>query len=124
MDNMRGWAFPIECNPLTGRIQEVSGEESVKQSIKMILNTNPGERFFYRGFGSGLTNFVFGLTNYTALKQVEMQVKESIEEWEKRISLISVKAQTDGVEKICIEINYQLKDNGTEFSYTHELEIR
>jgi phage baseplate assembly protein W len=121
-DNKRGWAFPIECDPLTGRIREVSDDKTIHQSIRMILETSQGERYFYRNFGCGLKNFVFGTMNYTTLKQIEQDVRKSIEEWEKRVTLLSVQAKTDSMEKVNIEIDYQI--NERKFNYTYELVLR
>ncbi len=82
MADVYGWAFPVSVDPSTGRIREVNDEDLVRQSIRMILMTDYGERHYYPDFGCGLRQYAFGFTDYTALRRLEAEVKSCIERWE------------------------------------------
>ena len=46
----RGWAFPFRVDPV-GAPELVSDEEDIRQSILIILGTDPGERVMRPEFG-------------------------------------------------------------------------
>ena len=49
-----GMKFPPQINPATGRFVVSTNEESVKESIYLILMTQKSERFLRPEFGSDL----------------------------------------------------------------------
>jgi len=60
-----GPKLPIDLQ--TGTIsshEEDKLEDMIKQNLKMILLTNPGERIMIPSFGVGLPRFIFELDNY------------------------------------------------------------
>jgi len=119
MDDIKAWAFPIECDE-NGNIKTVTGEDAIRQSIIMIMNTNITERYYHRGYGVGLNKFVFSIVNYTAIKQIEKRVRQAIEDWEKRVKLINVEAKGQS-NKILIDVAYEF--NHREYRYTHSLDV-
>jgi hypothetical protein len=119
MDNIKAWAFPIDCDE-NGNIKTVTGEDAIRQSIIMIMNTRIGERYFHRGYGVGLNQFVFSVVNYTVITQIEDSLRQAIETWEKRVKLIKVEAKGQR-NKILIDVVYEF--NHREHHYTHSLEV-
>ncbi|NDC96351.1 hypothetical protein EB118_25655, partial [bacterium] len=69
----------------------LENEESVKTSIKNILKTNRGERFFNPTFGSDIRRMLF--ENYTsATEQIAKDlIKTAIKNFEPRANIIDVK---------------------------------
>lgn len=65
---------------------------SVKQSVKNILLTNPGEKPFNPNFGAGLTRFLF--ENDDGLDELEIQdaIVEAVSNFEPRARVLGVKA--------------------------------
>lgn len=65
---------------------------SVKQSVKNILLTNPGEKPFNPSFGAGLTRFLF--ENDDGLDELEIQdaIVEAVSNFEPRARVLGVKA--------------------------------
>ena len=114
------WAFPVECDE-NGRLKEVTGDDVIRQSIRMILTTAVGERYYHRDFGVGLNHFVFGIINYTTLQQIERQVREAITEWEKRVKLVNVEVKGHS-SKIHISVAYEFENR--EYNFTHSLDMR
>ena len=54
----RGWAFPLRPDPRTGGLEYREGADKVKQSIYLILDTEPGERVMRPTFGCGLRRYL------------------------------------------------------------------
>ena len=50
----RGWDFPVRPDPRAGALAYTGGPEKVRQSIGIILDTEPGERIMRPTFGCGL----------------------------------------------------------------------
>jgi phage baseplate assembly protein W len=53
-----GWAFPPRIDG-AGAVAEAVYEDDVREAIRIILGTNPGERVMRPDFGSGLLALVF-----------------------------------------------------------------
>ena len=62
----RGWAMPVAIEPRTGRVASVQHEEDIRQSIRIILETSPGERVMRPNFGCGIHEMVFDAIDSTA----------------------------------------------------------
>lgn len=125
-DNIYGALFPIEIEPSTGHIKEVNNEDVIQQSIFMIIQTMPQERFLYPDFGCPLQSYVFGLMDYTTLKEIELTVKNNIEKWEKRISNLQVTALLDDKNEgqINISVKYMINGLNKAFNYIKTIKIR
>lgn len=63
----RGWAMPVELEPRTGLVASVQHEEDIRQSIRIILETTPGERVMRPNFGCGIHEMVFDALDSTAI---------------------------------------------------------
>ena len=90
-----GWAFPPRLRP-DGRIAEAVYEEDVREAIRIVLGTNPGERVMRPDFGAGLRTFVFEPVNPTMLARVEARVRDALVTWEPRIDVDAVRVSRAG----------------------------
>src|SRR4051794_14470370 len=86
----RGWAMPIGVEPRTGRIESVAYEEDIRQSIRIILETAPGERVMRPNFGCGIHELVFTHMDSTSLQRIRSLVEEALRRCEARIEVIEV----------------------------------
>ena len=105
-----GWAFPPDVQ-VDGQIATVAFEEDIRQAIRIILGTNPGERVMRPDFGAGLNAFVFEPLNETTKQLVQTRVEEALIDWEPRIDVEEVRATIDAVErnKLVITISYRVR---------------
>jgi len=105
-----GWAFPIQ-QTLQGGIQLSPAEQSVEESILLILRTHPGERVYRPTFGSRLAELAFAPINTQTLLLLRLYVEEALEMWEPRIWLESVVAEpTPDQGRVDITIAYRLRE--------------
>lgn len=109
-----GWAFP-PCVASDGATATVLYDEDVRQSIRIILGTDQGERVMRPDFGTGLRSFVFGPINHTTLQRVQARVQDALLKWEPRIDVLQVKVTLDAKErsKLLIDITYRVRATNT-----------
>jgi phage baseplate assembly protein W len=88
----RGWSFPLAPDPASGRVAYADGPEKVRQSILLILETEPGERVMRPDFGCGLRRFLAQPNTVAVRAEIEREVELSLSSWEPRIRLTSVDA--------------------------------
>ncbi len=86
----KGMKFPPQINPATGRFVTASAEESVKQSIYLILMTQVTERPLRPEFGSNILSYTFMDKNVGRLNMVSRTIREQIATQEPRVSDVSV----------------------------------
>ena len=102
-----GLKFPPEIDRATGRFKTVSGEESVKESIYLILMTQRSERFVRPSFGSDIMSYTFMDTGETMLSIFRRNITQTILEQEPRVSDVAVTteiAERQGM--VIVSINY------------------
>ena len=90
----KGMKFPPQINPTTGRFACVSEEESIKESIYLILMTQKGERFMRPEFGSNSNNYIFAQTDNTMLSLMAYEIQNDIAKNEPRVENVRVTLDT------------------------------
>ncbi len=120
-----GFKFPVSVDPLTGKAKTSSDEEDVRESIRIILGTQPGERPMLPHFGCNINSFVFGTTDYTSLMLMKREVENSLIMWEPRIKDIEAEIvqspDDDGV--LLIEVNYVVRSTNNPFNLVYPFYI-
>ena len=62
-----GWSYPVALDPLSGDIALSRYERDVREAIRIILETAPGERVMRPRFGCGIHDLVFEEISATTL---------------------------------------------------------
>jgi len=121
----RGWKFPVEVDPTTGKIKMAEGEEDIRESIRIILGTAKGERIMRPDFGCELRDFVFGVTDVTTLRLLENKIKDSITVWEPRVDEVKVAVALDDEVpgKLNISITYTVRATNNLFNLVYPFYI-
>jgi len=109
-----------------GRLSYPSLDESVRQSIKIILQTQPGERLMRPTYGAGLERYLHEPNTLTTRRQIRDLITASLERWEPRILLdrVDVWELDARPDTVRIEIVYRLRRNNKaqQMGITMELE--
>lgn len=109
-----------------GRLHFPTLEESVRQSIQIILRTRPGERIMRPHFGGGLETFIHEQNTLATRRGIHDLITEALERWEKRIILdrVDVWAIEDRPTAVRVEIAYRLRraNQPRQLGITMELE--
>jgi phage baseplate assembly protein W len=85
----KGWSFPIAPGE-DGAIDYSSGPDKVMQSIRIILDTDPGERIMRPTFGCGLRRYLMKPNTVATRALIQNDVHRALTAWEPRIQLTSV----------------------------------
>ena len=110
----RGWAFPPRVEP-DGTTGMAAFEEDIRQAIRIILGTNPGERVMRPNFGAGLKDFVFESISTTTITRIRKRVRDALIDWEPRIDVDEVTVEPDRAEqgKLLVSIQYHVRASNT-----------
>ena len=85
-------SMSFQSNPLTDDLIAIKNENAIARSLKNIVFTIPGEKFFEPDFGSRITGSLFENIDDITGGVVEDEIKESINIWEPRVKLLNVEA--------------------------------
>ena len=85
-------SMSFQSNPLNDDLIGLKNENAIARSVKNIVFTVPGEKFFNERFGSDITEVLFENINEISASTIEDQIKLSINNYEPRVELISVEA--------------------------------
>jgi uncharacterized protein len=119
-----GWQFPVSIedkNATKKRFAKAEYEESIKQSIRIILFTAKGERVMRPDFGCGIYELVFAPNDATTRGMAEHHVREALLLWEPRIEVLQVKATAAGAqdEALRISIDYRVRTTDSRFNLVY-----
>jgi phage baseplate assembly protein W len=115
-----GWAFPVRPGP-EGAIALAHHEDSVRESIWLILNTSPGERVMRPTFGCGLNDSVFSVAGATTSGLVAEAVRNALAMWEPRLELLDVQVTPDEGRSstLMIHISYVVRATNNVFNLVY-----
>ena len=115
-----GWTAPVKLTE-NGQIKVARYEDSVRQSIWMILGTAKGERVMRPDFGCGIHELVFSPNNSGTVGQIVSDVRDALIEWEPRIDVLDVDTIPDSSQPnvILIQVNYQIRTTNNIFNLVY-----
>ena len=110
-----GWPFlPV---PQSGRLVYPSLEQSVRDSIRVILMTRPGEQLMRPRYGAGLENFLDEGNTVTLRAQIQSTIMQSLQSYENRITVdaVDVDPVAGAPAQVQVQIHYRLlRTNATQ----------
>lgn len=114
-----GWGFPVSPDE-HGPIQPAVYEDSVRQSIRIILGTAKGERVMRPDFGCGIYDLVFQINDATTAGKVEQSVRDAVLAFEPRVDVLDVQVSRDeGGEVLRISIDYRVRATNNAFNLVY-----
>jgi len=115
----KGWQFPVERDQKNG-VAMSYGEESVRDSIWIILATAPGERVMRPDFGCAIHHYVFAVNDAATVGQVTKEVRQALIRWEPRIDVLDVDTEVRGHGMILlINIHYRVRSSNNFFNLVY-----
>lgn len=120
-----GWPL-LPLPDADGRLHYPDLEQSVRQSIEVILRTRPGERLMRPHFGGGLETLLHEPNTLTTRRRIRDLVADALKRWETRLLLeqVTVAEVADEPARVRVEIHYRLRRSGVarRLALTVELE--
>ena len=83
-------SMSFESNPLTDDLIAIKNENAIARSIRNIVFTQPGEKFFEPDFGSDISAILFENIDDITGDSIADQIRQSINNWEPRVNLIDI----------------------------------
>lgn len=103
----QGWHYPVSPEPATRQLQYASGPEKVRQSILIVLETEPGERLMRPSFGCGLRRYLMKPNNTATRTLIKQDVERGLALAEPRIKVRQVSVEPgDDPALVLIRIEY------------------
>ena len=81
-------SMSFERNPLNDDLVSLSDKSSIARSIRNIVFTSPGEKFFNPDFGSRISESLFENVDEVSALAIEDEIKSSIVNFEPRVNLL------------------------------------
>ncbi len=119
----RGVAFPPQVGE-DGRWAFSEGAENVRQSMRVILLTEPRERVMLPAFGGGLRRFLFEPNTAATRRLIEEAISQSLARWEPRVELESVSVDQDPADPRAAVATVRYKLIATQASDQLQLRVR
>ncbi|WLW37028.1 baseplate wedge subunit [Synechococcus phage S-MS29] len=101
-------AIGFTRNPFTLDVNAVSNEEAIKQSVKNLILTVPGEKFFNPNYGSRISQLLFEPLDPFTIDSIKNEILNTLSNYEKRVQVSQVICQPD-YENNAIDVNLQYK---------------
>lgn len=94
----------------TGSLNWPDLESSIRQTIRAILMTRPGERLLDRRFGAGLQEFLHEPNSILTRRRIRDAVRDAIARHEPRVRLHRVEVEPEGerAERVRVSIGYEV----------------
>ena len=116
----QGLAYPLQTNQ-RGEIALARGNADIKQAIRIILETSPGERVMRPEFGCRAKELLFAPRDATTQGLMAYHVRRALRRWEPRIEVltidVSIDPDRDGV--LLVKITYKIKTTHDERSIVY-----
>jgi uncharacterized protein len=115
-----GWAFPVQQDPARADVATAAYEEDIRQAVRLILETDHGERVMRPEFGAGLRALAFEPINTTTLALARHRVEEALTLWEPRIDGVVVKVTADPpLGRLMIGVQYRVRATNTFYNLVY-----
>ncbi len=109
-----GMKFPPQIDKATGRFVTVSSNQTVKESIYLILMTQRTERIPRPDFGSEIMSYTFMDTSVTMLSILRRSLTQTILSQEPRISDLDISTEFhESQGMVLIRIEYTVSSTNT-----------
>lgn len=84
-------SMSFKSNPLTNDLIALKNENAIARSVRNIVFTLPGEKFFDENFGSRISKLLFENVDDLTASSIKDEIERSIRNNEPRVRLRSVK---------------------------------
>ena len=85
----------FKVNPLSEDLIAIKNETAIARSVRNLILTSPGERFFNPILGSRVSKLLFESVDLITANAIEDEIRVTIENFEPRVQLTSVDVKAD-----------------------------
>jgi len=88
--NFKDISMSFETNPLNDDLIALKNTSAIARSLRNIVFTQPGEKFFQPEFGSRVTESLFDIADDVSALTIRDEIRSSIINYEPRVKLLDV----------------------------------
>ena len=85
-------SMTFQVNPLNSDLIGLKNENAIARSVRNIVFTLPGEKFFDEDFGSNISQSLFENIDEISAAEIVDEIEQSLVNYEPRINLLNVRA--------------------------------
>ena len=85
-------SMTFQANPLNNDLIGLKNENAIARSVRNIVFTLPGEKFFDEDFGSRISQSLFENIDEISAAEIVDEIEQSLINYEPRINLLNVRA--------------------------------
>ena len=83
-------SFSFDPHPITKDLPVLKNENAIRRSVRNLVQTIPGERFFNPILGSSVSENLFGIVNFGTSTLIKEEILTTIENFEPRVNNVNV----------------------------------
>jgi Bacteriophage baseplate protein W len=116
-----GWSFPPTFASNGADVETVSAAEDVRQSLEILLGTQPGERILLEQFGCDLHRFLFEEVDQGLVNSLTGLISDAILFYEPRITLNDLDVSQSDAEAglLLISIDYTIRTTNSRYNMVY-----
>jgi len=123
-DVLHAIKYPFAIDAGGGQVAEEGDYETyIRQLIRQVLMTAPGERINRPDFGAGVRRMVFGPNNPATASLTQTLIYQALSRWLATVIKVEEVAVTAEQEKLLITIHYMVIQRGTSRVLNEEVTI-
>ena len=88
-------SMTFQSNPLNDDLIGLKNENAIARSVRNIVMTVPGEKFFEPDFGSRVSKLLFENVDDITASQIPEEIEYSIVNYEPRVKILSITVNPD-----------------------------
>ena len=88
-------SMSFEVNPINNDIIGVKNDTAIARSIRNLIFTVPGERFFNENLGSKVSQTLFDTVDDISASAIRDEIEETIIKYEPRVKLKDIRVKPD-----------------------------
>ena len=102
-------SMSFETNPLNNDLIALKNTSAIARSLRNIVFTQPGEKFFQPEFGSRVTESLFDIADEVSALSIRDEIRSSIINYEPRVKLLDVTViPNPGENEMNVTIEYEI----------------
>lgn len=120
-----GWGFPPAFSKMSNSVEMVSYAEDIRQSLEVLLSTQPGERITQPEYGCDLSELIYEPLTIGFSTYIEDLIRTAIVYHEPRILLehVAVALDTEEEDVVTISIDYSVRTTNSRTNYVYHYYI-
>jgi len=109
-----GVRLPVSRNDVHGYTMIEDFRTLIRQNLKMLILTAPGERVMVPNFGVGVRNYLFENFGSTAYIDIESKIREQVSIYMTAVAIIDIQFNTEAIDRntLGLVISYAVPDIG------------